>query len=183
MDDKDRQKLTTTSGVRGNVRYITITDNMPEHWEQIISIGKSSYSWWAYIYHDHDNTDKHLHILLYDEGGTNLKSHCNRFSSVLPSNFIEKVWSPRAMARYLIHKDNPEKFQYKYEDIVTNGKDKLANFFREDSGDIVELYKDYCKVQEGSLSISEFLDKYRGDMSSIPFHHKIGVISRLRNGK
>lgn len=183
MDDKDRQRLVTRTGVRGNVRYITITDNKPEHWDSIISIGKSSYSWYAFIYHDKDDTDKHLHILLYDEGGTTLQSHCNRFSSVLPSNFIEKVWSPRAMARYLIHKDNPEKYQYRYEDIVTNGKDKLSSFFREDSGDIVELYKDYCKVQEFRMTIDEFLDKYRGDMSSIPFHHKIGVISRLRNGK
>lgn len=183
MNDKERSKLTTRTGVRGNVRYITITDNIEEHWDSLISIGKSSYTWWAYIFHDKDDTEKHLHILLYDEGGTTLSSHCKRFSSVVPSNFVEKVYSPRAMARYLVHKDNPEKYQYSYTDIITNGKDKLANFFKEDSGDIVELYKDYVKVEEGKMSISDFLDKYRGDLSTIPFHHKIGVISRLRNGK
>ena len=131
MDDNDKKRLTTRTGVRGNVRYITITDNIEEHWNDIISIGKSSYSWWAYIFHDHDDTDKHIHILLYDEGGTNLSSHCNRFSSVLPSNFILKVWSPRAMARYLVHKDNPEKYQYNIDDIQTNSKDKLLSFFFE----------------------------------------------------
>lgn len=183
MDDIDRQRLTTRTGVRGNVRYITITDNVPEHWSSILSIAKSSYTWWAYIYHDQDDTQKHLHILLYDEGGTNLKSHCNRFSSVLPSNFILKVWSPRAMARYLIHKDSPNKYQYDYSLIQTNGKDKLASFFKEDSSDIVELYNDYKKVENGSMTVSSFLDKYRGELSSIPFHHKLGVITKLRNGR
>ena len=125
MNDVDWEKLTTRTGVRGNVRYITITDNIPEHWPQIISIAKASYTWWAYIYHTSDNTDKHLHIICYDEGGTSLKSHCARFETVLPSNFINKVRSPRAMARYLIHKDNPDKFQYDLKDVVTNSKDKF----------------------------------------------------------
>lgn len=183
MDENEKKRLTTNTGVKGNVRYITITDNMPDHWDRLIEITKSSYNWYAYIYHDHDDTDKHLHLLAYDEGGTNLKSHCKRFESVVPSNFVLKVFSPRAMARYLIHKDNLEKYQYNYNDIVTNGKDKLSGFFREESSDVVELYNDFCKVQDGNMSISAFLDKYRGDLSSVPFHHKIGVISRLRNGK
>ena len=168
MDEQDRKKLTTRSGVRGNVRYITITDNVPEHWDDIIHIGKSSYTWWAYIYHDCDDTDKHLHILLYDEGGTSLTSHCNRFSSVLPSNFIEKVWSPRAMARYLIHKDNPEKFQYDIKNVFTNSKDKLISFFKESNSDCVNEYKDYCLVRQGEMSIEDFLDKYRGEFASMP---------------
>lgn len=183
MEEKEKERLTTRVGVKGNVRYITITDNIPEHWEDLITIVKSSYSWYAYIYHDCDkDTDKHIHLLAYDEGGTSLKAHCARFSSVIPSNFVLKVWNPRSMARYLIHKDSPNKYQYNYSDIVTNGKDKLASFFRDIDSDVVELYRDFCNVQEGKMSISAFLDKYRGDMSSIPFHHKIGVISRLRNG-
>lgn len=181
MDDKDMKKLTTTSGVKGNVRYITITDNIPEHWDSIISIGKSSYSWWAYIYHDKDDTDKHLHILLYDEGGTNLKSHCNRFASVIPANFVLKVWSPRSMARYLIHKDNPEKHQYSLDEVYTNSKDKLYSFFKELNSDCVQEFRDFCAVREGRMTIEQFLDKYRGEFASMPFHHKLGVFSRLRH--
>ena len=183
MDDKEKKRLTSNVGVKGNVRYITITDNIAEHFQPLLSITKSSYTWYAYIYHEHDDTDKHIHILAYDEGGTSLKAHCKRFESVIPPNFVLKVFSPRAMARYLIHKDSPEKYQYDYNDIITNGKDKLASFFREDSGDIVELYNDFCKVQENKMPISEFLDKYRGDLAQIPFHHKIGVMSKLRSGK
>lgn len=182
MNDKERSKLTTKSGVRGNVRYITITDNIEEHWDSIISIGKSCYTWWAYIYHDQDDTDKHLHILLYDEGGTTLSSHAKRFSSVVPSNFIEKVWSPRAMARYLVHKDNPEKFQYDIKNVFTNSKDKLYSFFKETNSDCLQEYSDLKKVLSGSLSPEEFLEKYRGEFSSMPFHHRINVYSKFWNG-
>lgn len=182
MDDKDKQRLTTRTGVRGNVRYITITDNIPEHWPDIIQIGKSCYTWYAYIYHDADNTDKHLHILLYDEGGTSLAAHANRFQSVIPSNFIEKVWSPRAMARYLIHKDDPEKHQYNVEDIETNSKDKLLSFFRENNSDCISEYQDFKKVLSHQMSIEDFLDKYRGELSSMPFYQKVSLYAKLWNG-
>ena len=182
MDDNDKNRLVTRSGVRGNVRYITITDNIPEHWPEIIQIGKACYTWWAFIYHDHDDTDKHLHILLYDEGGTSLNAHCKRFESVIPSNFVEKVWSPRAMARYLVHKDNPEKHQYDVTLIQTNSKDKLMSFFKENNSDCTTEWEDFCLVMRGELDIPTFLDKYRGEFASMPFYHKMNVYSKLWNG-
>lgn len=182
MDEKEKKRLTTNVGVKGNVRYITITDNVPEHWEELIAIVKSSYNWFAYIYHDNDNTDKHIHILAYDEGGTSLKAHCARFSSVIPSNFVLKVWNPRSMARYLIHKDSPEKYQYKYTDIITNGRDKLAGFFKDMSADCTQEFEDFVKVRLGQMSVVDFLDKYRGEFSSMPFYHKLNTYARLMDG-
>ena len=136
QDDLLEKHITTKHGVKGNVRYITISDNVPEHWDSIIDIGKSNYQWYAYIFHDKDkDTEKHLHILLYDEGGTTLKSHCARFASVVPSNFICKVISPRSMARYLIHRDSPEKFQYDEKLVFTNSLDKYRSFLLEVQSD------------------------------------------------
>lgn len=182
MDEKEKKRLTTNTGVKGNVRYITITDNVPEHWDDLIAIVRSSYNWFAYIYHDNDDTDKHIHILAYDEGGTSLKSHCARFSSVIPSNFVLKVWNPRSMARYLIHKDSPEKFQYKYDDIVTNGRDKLAGFFKDMNADCTQEFQDFVKVRLGQMSVTDFLDKYRGEFSSMPFYHKLNTYAKLMDG-
>lgn len=187
MDESEKKKLISTVGVKGNVRYITITDNVPEHWDSIISIAKSSYSWFAYIFHDKDSKDgesveKHLHILCYDEGGTSLKAHCARFESVIPSNFVCKVFSPRAMARYLIHKDNPQKYQYSISDIQTNGRDKLNLFLNDYNSDCVSEYRDFFHVRCGIMSVADFLDKYRGEFASMPFHHKLSVFARLMDG-
>lgn len=179
MDDADKKRLISKVGVKGNVRYITVTDNVPEHWDSIIAIAKSNYSWWAYVYHDKDDTDKHLHIMCYDKGGTSLKAHCARFSSVIPSNFVCKVYNPRAMARYLIHKDNPEKHQYQMSEIFTNSKDKLCGFFVEINSDIVEQYNDYVSVLNGFMKPLEFFEKYRGQLNETPFHHRCGLFHRL----
>lgn len=182
MDESEKKRLTSNVGVKGNVRYITITDNIEEHWDSLIDIAKSSYSWYAYIFHDKDDTSKHLHLLCYDEGGTNLKSHCNRFDSVVPSSFVLKVFSPRAMARYLIHKDSPNKHQYSPADVHTNGLDKYMCFLRDSNSDCVQEFEDFKRVRCGSMSINEFLDKYRGEFSSMPFHHKLSTFARLMDG-
>lgn len=179
MDDIDKKRLISHSGIKGNVRYITITDNVPEHWEPLISITKSNYDWYAYIYHDKDSTDKHIHILAYDKGGTSLKAHCNRFSPVVPHNFVEKVFNPRAMARYLIHKDNPEKYSYDRNDIITNNLDKYASFLLDMSGDVKNEFQDYMLVVTGKMSIDDFLDKYRGEFCSMPFYQKIQTFHKL----
>lgn len=182
MDESEKKKLLTRSGVKGNVRYITITDNIPEHWDSLISIAKTHYQWWAYIYHDKDNTDKHIHLLCYDKGGTSLKSHCDRFSSVVPSHFVEKVWNGRAMARYLIHKDDPQKHQYQVSEVFTSSKDKFASFLLDENKDVIAEYKDFISVLDGSMSVTDFLDKYRGEFSSMPFHHKLNTFYKIYRG-
>lgn len=181
MDEDDKERLTTRSGIKGNVRYITITDKVPEHWPELIRIAKSNYQWYAYIYHDSDNTDKHIHLLCYDKGGTTLKSHCLRFSSVVPSNFVLKVYNPRAMARYLIHLDNSEKHQYDRESVVTNSKAKLFGFLKDIDSDVSSEYADFLSVLKGELLVSDFLHKYKVDIQAIPFHHKISLFARLTN--
>lgn len=179
MEDKNLEHLTSKVGVKGNVRYITITDNVSEHWENLIATVKSSYTWYAFIYHDKDDTDKHIHILAYDEGGTSLKAHCQRFSSIIPSNFVLKVYNPRAMARYLTHKDNPEKFQYSLDLVNTNSKDKLLSFYKELNSDCKQEYRDFLAVRHGNMTVDEFLEKYRGEFSSLPFYQKMNIYSKL----
>lgn len=181
MEDVERKKLISRSGVKGNVRYITITDNVPEHWDALISIAKTYYTWWAYIYHDKDDTSKHLHLLCYDKGGTNLKSHCNRFSSVVTSNFVEKVWSGRAMARYLIHKDDPQKHQYLPSEVFTSSVDRYERFLLDERKDILQLYKDFSAVSNGFMPVEEFIEKYRGEIADLPFSQQIGVIAKITN--
>lgn len=182
MDDKDIKRLISKVGVRGNVRYITISDNIPEHWDEIINIAKSNYAWYAYIFHDKDDTEKHLHILCYDKGGTNLKSHCKRFSSVIESNFVQKVFNPRAMARYLIHLDNPEKYQYDSDLVITNSKQKFLDFIQdEDLANCNDEFLDYIQVREGKMTPGEFVEKYQYQINKSPFHHRINLYRSLSN--
>lgn len=58
----------------------------------------------------------HWHLMLEWDGPTtfnNVKKICEEIGAVLP----KKIESVRGMYRYLVHLDNPEKAQYKLEDI------------------------------------------------------------------
>lgn len=179
MDEQDKKRLITNVGTKGNVRYITLTVNRKEQWDDIIRIAKENYHWFAYIYHDRDDTEKHLHILCYDKGGTSLKAHCERFSGVVPSHMICKVFNPRAMARYLIHKDSPEKFQYSENDVCTNNLDKFYGFLEDETRDVLQEFKDFQAVRRGKMTTLEFLEKYRGQMQGLPFQSKISVYHKI----
>ena len=180
MDDLQALKLTNRVGIKGNVRCITITDNVPSHWDSLLDIAKKHYDFYAYIYHDKDSgVEKHLHLLCIDSGGTTLKSHAQRFADVVPSNFIEKVRSPRAMARYLIHLDQPEKFQYNPSEVITNQPDRLSKFLCSRTYDIVSEYNDFLELYRGNITVSDFLDKYRSEFATMPFYQKQSLFLKI----
>lgn len=179
MDEQDKKRLITNVGTKGNVRYITLTVNRKEQWDDIIRIAKENYHWFAYIYHDRDDAEKHLHILCYDKGGTSLKAHCERFSGVIPSHMVCKVFNPRAMARYLIHKDSPDKFQYSEKDVCTNNLDKFYGFLEDETRDVLQEFRDFQAVRRGKMTTLEFLEKYRGQMQGLPFQSKISVYHKI----
>lgn len=184
MDNDAISRLTTTTGIKGNVRCITISDNVAEHWEELLRIVKANYQNYYYIYHDRDIDEngnlkqKHIHIVALDRGGTSFKAHCARFESVIPSQFICKVKSPRAMVRYLTHKDSPDKFQYDDKDVVTNSKEKYAQYVRNEI-DNLSLYENYMLLKNGKISVSEFLEMYRAEMADLNFYQKCQLFKIL----
>lgn len=185
MNDKEKQLLTTRVGVKGNVRAITITDNVPDHWPSLLNVVRAMYEFYAYIYHDKDVDDdgklidKHIHILAVEKGGTTLKSHCERFSGIVPANFVCKVKNPRAMAKYLIHKGYDDKYRYAVTEVKTNNFARYQGMISDGSRDVKELWSDYQKVRAGQLSVLDYLELYRTEFESMPFYQKNALMERL----
>lgn len=81
----------------------------------------------AWSYHDKDidlddqeeerkEKKAHYHILM-DYGNTTTVRYWKKLLQGIPANdYAELTASPRGYWRYLIHEDNPEKYQYKEED-------------------------------------------------------------------
>ena len=180
MNDNDKKHLTFTHKVKSNVRAITICDYVEDHFDDLISIAKSHYDFYAYVIHDKDENEsgKHIHLLCMCKGGTSLPAHCRRFESVIPANFVCVVKSPRAMARYLIHKDNPEKYQYSFDEIVSNDLDKCASYIS-DIQDSKQVWSDFVKVKSGQLSVEDFLEIYRSEFYSMPFYQKVSLYNKF----
>lgn len=75
------------------------------------------FKYWAYIRHEPEDDEKqpHYHILIKLENATTVESISKKTG--VPTHKIQYVRNVRAMSRYLIHFDDPEKIQYQISDI------------------------------------------------------------------
>lgn len=107
--------------------FIVYPDSAPDNWKELLK----AYHVPAAVspLHDKDlnptgdEKKAHWHVMLEYE---TLKSfdQVKEFTDLLNATIPQIVQSPVGMIRYFIHKDNPEKHQYNWEDIsVYNGFD------------------------------------------------------------
>lgn len=139
-----------------NFATVVYPESAPENWRQILQELKTA----VFIspLHDADcNADgevkkAHYHVMLMYEGKKSIntiRELCSTFGGV----GCEKVESKRGYARYLCHLDNPEKAQYKPEDVTTYGGENYT------------------------VVIGTVLDKYKAIREIIAFCKDNGIIS------
>lgn len=128
-------------------------DSLPENYREILS-DELHLCWCESPIHDQDlNGDgsekkAHIHFILSYEGNKSFEQVLyitERLHCPIP----QMCGNMRAMVRYLIHIDNPEKHQYKREDIKCYGGFCLDDYFgrsltenREVLKEIIEFCKD-----------------------------------------
>ena len=84
---------------------------------------------------------KHIHIILYFGVGANKSySQVLEYSKQLNGTIPQIVNNSRALIRYFIHLDNPEKHQYKKQDLIT-----ISGF---DIGDAFSSFDDENKLYD-----------------------------------
>lgn len=126
---KDEKRKDERARVWGFIAY---PDSVPQNWRDILD--NDHLSWVESPLHDKDiNADgtvkkPHWHIMLFFEGKKSLKQIESISDSVNASEVII-IQNPKGMARYLIHYDNPEKFQYKREEIICHGGAEVDSYF------------------------------------------------------
>ena len=91
----------------------------------------NSYNYFAII-HDKDKNEvgqdktKHMHLILLSKekssGLDMLEMLCKVLNCVNVQISIDKVYNVRQDIRYLIHEDQPQKYQYSKDEIITNNK-------------------------------------------------------------
>lgn len=108
----------------------------------------SAFTHWAYIMHDmdvHEETGElkksHIHVvgIRLTEKGENSPcgkdTVCNALG--IPANYIEPCKSVNAMVRYLVHADNPEKYQYDRKQIQSNFS--IDKYFKDRADDAKKI--------------------------------------------
>lgn len=99
-----------------NVEIILYDENILYDKLQILNRYKNIQ--WAYIMHDKDNVKEHYHLRIFCED----KKSISAWSKLLKveKHDIETLTYKKLSIRYLVHLDNPEKYQYSFDNIVSN---------------------------------------------------------------
>ena len=124
MANKNKDGHSYGAGRTRNYACVVYPDSAPENWKEIIA--ESKVPVFISPLHDQDKNPNgepkkpHYHVMIMYEG-VKTKDQVTEFITSFGGVGCEVVNSIRGYARYLTHKDNPEKAQYNDEDVVSFG--------------------------------------------------------------
>lgn len=125
-------KTTETVTKARDWTFILYPESAPEHWREILD--ETHLRWIESPLHDKDvNADgekkkPHWHILLSFDGPVTQKA-VKRLIEPLNGPVPQKIGSSKGLVRYMIHMDNPEKYQYSINDIVAHNGADIQSYF------------------------------------------------------
>lgn len=125
------KKEVTTSEEIEEKRYRNFMILLYPEWENykdILQDIKGSFKNYAYIKHVAEEEEKkeHLHLVLSLDNPRSETSLAKRLG--IDKRFVKFVKSLRGSCRYLIHKDNEDKFQYNLDQVVVSNSFKSTYF-------------------------------------------------------
>ena len=143
--------------------FIIYPDSAPDNWRDILD--DMHVEWIESPLHDSDlnatNEVKktHWHILLIFSG---VKAYEQVIELLEPLNCPspQRCHNARALVRYMAHLDNPEKHQYKIEDIKAHGGVDLAEMLRPSSSERYTLIKEMFSFikDNGIIEYQDLMD-------------------------
>lgn len=117
-------RLTENSKKR-NFAFLLYPESASPNWKQILINLKQHV---FYIYHDKDiilETGEvkkpHYHIMIMYNSPRSSATVSKIAMTCGNNGYLEKIESKNKYMRYLIHLDNPEKYQYGFEDVISLG--------------------------------------------------------------
>lgn len=112
----------------------------------------------------------HYHVIvIYGSPTTynNVKNLTDSFNSPIPQA-LEQV---RGYYRYLTHKDNPDKYQYDEEDIVTGGGFNIADYIELSKSEVTEIKFKLQKLirEQNIIEYSALMDYIQDNLDRINY--------------
>lgn len=169
------EKYTSREKIKSKIfSTVLYEDSTSYKYEEIIKNIKANSVQYAYIVHDKDVTTqsdieeqegieenlvkyvgeqkkKHTHVVWIVDNSIQLGLAANIMG--IPSNYVKKVKNKVGALQYLIHKNNPEKYQYEAENVVTN----IENFRKKYTEDLEGVMK--------AIKIMDFIDSVNGPIT------------------
>lgn len=181
------------STTRNKHRYFAFEvypESAPADWQETL---KSSHLAFAISpLHTPEDQKPHHHVIYKHAGPATLDCVKSAIPAEIPANgYIEPVHAPRTYQRYLIHLDDPEKQQFKPNEITTlNGfpldltRDFSAAELREHSLKVFEIIREFSITEYADL-IDYLIDNEAPEIYDYAKSHTIlfnTYITSRRNG-
>lgn len=99
-----------------NVEIILYDENIL--YDKLKILNKYKNIQWAYIMHDKDNVKEHYHLRIFCEDKKSISAWAKLLK--VEKHEIEILIYKKLSIRYLVHLDNPEKYQYSFDNIISN---------------------------------------------------------------
>ena len=136
------------------------------NFDDILQDIKGSFKNYAYIKHIPEEEEKkeHVHLILSLDNPRSEISLAKRLE--IDKRFVKRIKSLRGSCRYLIHKDNEDKYQYNLDQVIVSNSFKSTYFksFDDLLGDEEVLENIYCFIDEhsslGSMRLEIELTKF-----------------------
>nr|CRY97090.1 hypothetical protein [uncultured prokaryote] len=112
--------------------FVVYPESAPENWRDILS--DYHIPWVESPLHDKDvNPDgevkkAHWHIILFFDGKKSFEQ-VQEITDALNAPIPQKTANAKGLVRYLIHMDNPEKYQYKRDEIICHCGAEIDEYF------------------------------------------------------
>ena len=142
--------------------FIVYPESAPSNWRD--TLNKTHLRWIESPLHDKDvNADgevkkEHWHILLSYDGPVGL-SAVKKITDELNCPAPQKIASGKGVVRYMIHMDNPEKFQYSKSEIIGHNGADVESYFELTATNKLIIMKDIIRyIYENEVdNYSDFL--------------------------
>lgn len=160
----DKKSITSKDERTRNWSFIIYPDSAPVNWRDVLD--KEYIQWVESPLHDKDKDANgemkkaHIHILLMYPGKksfSQIKSLTDSLNSPIP----QKVASAKGLVRYMIHMDNPDKYQYDKSMIITHGGVDISDYLKPTSSSRYQLIREMMEfVVERDVTEMEDLLTY-----------------------
>lgn len=178
--DKDQRARTWT--------FVVYPESAPENWRDVLS--NYHIPWVESPLHDKDvNPDgevkkAHWHIILFFDGKKSFEQ-VQEITDALNAPIPQKTANAKGLVRYLIHMDNPEKYQYKRDEIVCHCGADIEEYFALSSSsrravlwEIIEFIQD-SRVENFSDFIGFCLETENREWFDIAMNHNTLAINKV----
>lgn len=149
--EEDPVEPSNPKGVTGKYWcFVLYPESAPKNWQELLN--KSGLAWAMSPLHEHDlNADgskkkAHYHVIIIWKASTTYNAVKTFTQGTMKATVPQVLHSPLGYYRYFTHKDNPEKYQYPENEILSGNGFDIADYAKMTKQQKLEMHMSISRM-------------------------------------